>query len=92
MVVQCVQVLAYPPVRLKRRPTDDALSDQQGRLVFIAQNLSATAQQDIEARLAELPGDDAAMRLVARSSDSLNAQSGHKSRWAKKPFGSTRNH
>jgi hypothetical protein len=65
MVVQCVQEVAYPPVRLKRWPAQGVLSDRKGRLVFIAQGLDADNRRDIEARLSALPNDEVAMRVLA---------------------------
>ncbi|OIQ93501.1 putative GTP-binding protein YjiA [mine drainage metagenome] len=65
MVVQCVQDVAYPPVRLKQWPKQGPLADRRGRLVFIAQNLSETATSDIMAQLSSLPNDDMAARILA---------------------------
>lgn len=65
MVVQCVQDVAYPAVRLARWPTSGPLADRRGRLVFITQGLDGSAAHDIRARLGSLPDDGAAMRVVA---------------------------
>lgn len=65
MVVQCVQDVAYPPVRLAKWPADGPLSDRRGRMVFIGRGLSKEDVADIKARLTILPDDNAAMRMVA---------------------------
>jgi len=65
MVIQCVQDVAYPPVRLKQWPKQGPLADRRGRLVFIAQNLSEAAVADIMAQLSSLPNDDMATRILA---------------------------
>lgn len=65
MVVQCVEGIAYPPVRLAAWPRDGALADRHGRLVVIADGLTAAEAADIRARLSDLPGDAAAIRKVA---------------------------
>jgi len=65
MVIQCVQEVAYPPVRLARWPGEGPLADHCGRLVFIAQGLSDAAKADIHRQLAALPDDTSAMRRLA---------------------------
>lgn len=65
MVVQCVQGIAYPPVRLRAWPREGALSDRHGRLVFIADHLNKAEIADIQARLGSLPNDAVAIRALA---------------------------
>ncbi|QDF95586.1 GTP-binding protein [Azoarcus sp. DD4] len=64
-VVQCVQDVAYPPVRLPAWPDGGAFADRCGRLVFITQDLDATAVDAIRSALADLPGAAAAIRISA---------------------------
>lgn len=65
MVVQCVEDVAYPAVQLARWPTNGPLSDRKGRLVFITQGLSPDDELAIKDRLADLPDDNAAVRILA---------------------------
>jgi G3E family GTPase len=65
VVVQCVQDNAYAPVRLSSWPTEKAFADGRGRLVFIAAGLEEEDRADIRALLANLPGDTAAIQLLA---------------------------
>ncbi|MCP5364197.1 MAG: GTP-binding protein [Hyphomicrobiales bacterium] len=65
MVVQCVQDVAYPPIRLGAWPRDGVLADRQGRLVFIVDGLSAGEVADIRTRLQHLPSDAVAIHSVA---------------------------
>lgn len=67
VVVQCVERVAYPPVRLPRWPKDGTRFDMRGRLVFIVRDLPETAIDDIRRRLADLSGDAAALRAAATS-------------------------
>lgn len=62
LVVQCVQHIAYPPVRLPSWPQDGAFADGCGRLVFIARDLKTGQRADLQARLQNLPSDRAALR------------------------------
>lgn len=65
VVVQCVQDNAYAPVRLPRWPEEGGFADRRGRLVFITDGLAPEAADDIRARLADLPGDSAAVQQLA---------------------------
>jgi len=65
VVVQCVERVAYPPVRLPRWPADGRRFDMRGRLVFIARDLPEGAMDDIRRRLGDLAGDAAALRTAA---------------------------
>jgi G3E family GTPase len=65
VVVQCVQDNAYAPVRLSSWPTEKAFADGRGRLVFIAAGLEEEDRADIRALLANLPGDTAAIQVLA---------------------------
>ncbi|PZU24636.1 MAG: GTP-binding protein [Shinella sp.] len=65
VAVQCVDGTAYAPVRLTAWPISGPLADRQGRLVFIGEDLDATMEADIRARLACLPGDREALRRAA---------------------------
>lgn len=65
MVVHCALGTAYPPVRLPAWPSQGPLANGAGRLVFIAQHLSAEDEADILAQLAQLPCDRAALRASA---------------------------
>ncbi|MFG1479630.1 GTP-binding protein [Xanthobacter sp. V4C-4] len=67
VVVQCVERVAYPPVRLPRWPAEGTRFDMRGRLVFIARDLPEAAMDDIRRRLDDLPGDAAALRIAARA-------------------------
>ncbi|MFB8828864.1 GTP-binding protein [Azotobacter sp. CWF10] len=64
-VIQCVQDVAYPPVRLQAWPNDGAFADRCGRLVFIVQDLAPAAVDAIRGALADLPGVVAAARISA---------------------------
>lgn len=64
-VIQCVQDVAYPPVRLQAWPNDGAFADRCGRLVFIVQDLAPAAVDAIRGALADLPGVVAATRISA---------------------------
>lgn len=66
-VVQCVQNVAYPVVRLPRWPEGGPFDDQRGRLVFITHDLEDAAAQAIRDSLMNLPGDAAAIRIAAAS-------------------------
>ena len=61
-VVQCVQDVAYPPVRLRAWPHERPFEDGRGRLVFIVRNLASAQIEAIRATLADLPSDIAALR------------------------------
>jgi G3E family GTPase len=61
-VVQCVQEVAYPPVRLPRWPDTGAFDDGCGRLVFITQGLDSAGIDAIRTALENLPADVAALR------------------------------
>ncbi|WP_234052364.1 MULTISPECIES: GTP-binding protein [unclassified Xanthobacter] len=65
VVVQCVEGVAYPPVRLPRWPSDGKRFDMRGRLVFIARDLPQAAMDDIRQRLEELPADGPALKAAA---------------------------
>lgn len=53
-IVQCVQHMRYPSVRLNEWPADPAYADQKTRLVFITRGLSEQAVRQQMAKLAEL--------------------------------------
>ncbi|MDF3837605.1 GTP-binding protein [Cupriavidus basilensis] len=61
-VVQCVQDVAYPPVRLRAWPHERPFEDGRGRLVFIVRNLASAQIEAIRATFADLPSDIAALR------------------------------
>lgn len=65
VVVQCVQAVAYPVVRLPAWPQEGPFADGCGRLVWIVQGLGEAEEAAIRALLAELPGDAAALRASA---------------------------
>lgn len=69
VVVQCVRDTAHQPVKLPKWPAEGGFADGRGRLVFIASGLSREAEADIRARLAALPGDTAAVQILARHPD-----------------------
>lgn len=64
-VVQCVQDVAYPVVRLPRWPAGGPFDDHRGRLVFITRDLDADQAEAIQDSLRRLPGDTAAIRVAA---------------------------
>ncbi|SER59072.1 GTPase, G3E family [Azotobacter beijerinckii] len=64
-VIQCVQDVAYPPVRLPTWPDSGAFADRCGRLVFIVQDLDPAAVDTIRSALADLPSEAAAVRISA---------------------------
>ncbi len=66
IVVQCVRDNAYAPVKLPRWPRDGVFSDRRGRLVFIVEEIGADGEAEIRARLAALPGDTAAVQILAQ--------------------------
>jgi len=66
IVVQCVRDNAYAPVKLPRWPQDGVFADRRGRLVFIVEEIGADGEAEIRARLAALPGDTAAVQILAR--------------------------
>lgn len=65
LVVQCVQGMAYPPVRLAQWPREGPFVDGRGRLVFIARGLDEAAIASISRALQDLPNDRAALRASA---------------------------
>jgi len=65
VVVQCVDGTACLPVRLPKWPDSGALADRRGRLVFIGEDLGATDEDEIRARLAAAPGDREALRRAS---------------------------
>lgn len=65
MAVQCVEDVAYAPVRLEAWPGTGPLADRRGRLVFIGEDLSDKDEAQIRARLANAPGDREALRRLA---------------------------
>lgn len=69
VVVQCVENNAYAPVRLGGWPKAGTFADGCGRLVFIADRLSPTEEADIRTRLADLPGNSAAVQQLAAHPD-----------------------
>lgn len=66
VVVQAVGEVAYAPVRLPRWPSHRGRFDMRGRLVIIAEGLTPAQEDDMRARLADLPTDAAALRQAAR--------------------------
>lgn len=62
LVVQCVQGIAYPPVRLAQWPHEGPFEDGRGRLVFIACGLDEAGVASIRRALQDLPTDRAALR------------------------------
>lgn len=64
-VIQCVQGVAYPSVRLPRWPDEGPFRDRRGRLVFIARDLSDEQVEAIRSACVQLPGDPAALRTSA---------------------------
>lgn len=65
MAVQCVDDVAYAPVRLDAWPRTGPLADRCGRLVFIGEDLGDEDEAQIRARLARVPGDRDALRRLA---------------------------
>ncbi len=65
MAVQCVEQTAYAPVWLDGWPKSGPLADRRGRLVFIGEDLTAGDEAEIRTRLANVPGDRAALRQAA---------------------------
>lgn len=61
-VVQCVQDVAYPSVRLAAWPRESEFQDHRSRLVFIARDLSAVQESAIRMMLNDLTSDTAALR------------------------------
>jgi G3E family GTPase len=66
VVVQCVQDNAYAPVKLARWPAEGGFADRRGALVFIGDGLGPEDEAAIRADLAALPGDTAAVQILAR--------------------------
>ena len=64
-VVQCVQEIAYPPVRLAAWPGDGVFEDGCGRLVFIARSAPRDMEADIRGLLTDFSTDAAALRASA---------------------------
>lgn len=65
MAVQCVEDVAYAPVRLEAWPKTGPLADGFGRLVFIGEDLTDEDEAEIRVRLARVPGDRDALRRLA---------------------------
>lgn len=64
-VIQCVQGVAYPTVRLPTWPREGPFHDGRGRLVFIARDLGEDQIAAIRSALSDLPADAAALRSSA---------------------------
>ncbi|MDP3288703.1 MAG: GTP-binding protein [Methyloversatilis sp.] len=64
-VIQCVQDVAYPPLRLPAWPTGGPFDDRHGRLVFITRDIGDDERDLIRTLLANLPPQAAAARAVA---------------------------
>ncbi|HSV70027.1 MAG TPA: GTP-binding protein [Methylibium sp.] len=64
-VIQCVQGVAYPTVRLPAWPREGPFQDGRGRLVFIARDLGEAQIEAIRSALSELLADTAALRSSA---------------------------
>ena len=64
-VIQCVQGVAYPTVRLPVWPREGPFHDGRGRLVFIARDLGEDQIAAIRSALSDLPADAAALRASA---------------------------
>ncbi len=62
LVVQCVQDVAYPPVRLPAWPQAGEFADGCSRLVFITRGLLKDQIESLCDDLSTLPGDRAALR------------------------------
>lgn len=65
MALQCVEDVAYAPVKLNAWPRTGPLADGVGRLVFIGEGLTQEDERIIRDRLAHLPGDREALRRSA---------------------------
>ncbi len=64
-VIQCVQGVAYPSIRLGAWPHDGPFRDGCGRLVFITRDLTVAQGESIRAALSQWPTDNAALRMSA---------------------------
>ncbi|WP_305632752.1 GTP-binding protein [Methyloversatilis sp.] len=64
-VIQCVQDVAYPPLRLPAWPAGGPFDDRHGRLVFITRDIGDDERDIIRTLLANLPPQAAAARAVA---------------------------
>lgn len=64
-VIQCVQNVAYPPLRLSAWPAGGPFKDRDGRLVFITRDIGADEQDVIRTLLANLPSNAVAARAIA---------------------------
>ncbi|MDP2868394.1 GTP-binding protein [Methyloversatilis sp.] len=64
-VIQCVQDVAYPPLRLPAWPAGGPFDDRHGRLVFITRDIGDDERDLIRTLLANLPPQAAAARAVA---------------------------
>lgn len=64
-VVQCVQDVAYPPVRLAAWPQGSAFDDGNSRLVFIARDLASEQESSIRVLLSDFSSNTAALRASA---------------------------
>lgn len=64
-VIQCVQNVAYPPLRLPAWPAGGPFEDRHGRLVFITRDLGEDGQEVIRTLLANLPSNALAARAIA---------------------------
>ncbi|MGY2146727.1 CobW family GTP-binding protein [Pseudomonas azotoformans] len=62
LVVQCVQDVAYPLVRLPAWPTEGEFTDGCSRLVFITQGLKKDQIESLCEDLSNIPGDRSAIR------------------------------
>lgn len=62
LVVQCVQDIAYPLVRLPAWPTEGEFADGYSRLVFITRGLQKDQIESLCDDLSNLPGDRSALR------------------------------
>ncbi|WP_417807556.1 CobW family GTP-binding protein [Thioclava sp.] len=65
MALQCVEDVAYAPVKLANWPKTGPLADGVGRLVVIGEDLTERDEQAIRDRLAQVPGDREALRRSA---------------------------
>lgn len=65
MALQCVEDVAYAPVKLNAWPRTGPLADGVGRLVFIGEGLTQEDERALRDRLAHLPGDREALRRSA---------------------------
>ncbi len=64
-VIQCVQNVAYPSLRLPAWPAGGPFDDHQGRLVFITRNLGEDERDIIRTLLENLPSNSVAARAIA---------------------------